>query len=67
MLDPSSLAVFVVAALALLVTPGPAVLYIVARSVDQGRVAGIVSVLGIAVGSLFHIGAAAFPAFSTAA
>jgi threonine/homoserine/homoserine lactone efflux protein len=55
----STLALFVFAALALLITPGPAVLYIVTRSIDQGRLAGIVSVLGIAVGTLFHIAAAA--------
>src|SRR5207237_967589 len=34
---PASLGLFVIAALALLLTPGPAVLYIVTRSVDQGR------------------------------
>jgi threonine/homoserine/homoserine lactone efflux protein len=39
--DVSSLGIFVVAALVLLVTPGPAVLYIVARSLDQGRRAGL--------------------------
>ena len=54
----SSLAVFVVAALALLIVPGPAVVYIVARSIHQGRRAGLVSVLGIHVGTLVHIGAA---------
>ena len=58
MLDWSRLVFFVVAALVLLVTPGPAVLYVVARSVDQGRLAGIVSVLGIGVGTLFHVAAA---------
>lgn len=58
--DLSSLVLFMVAALALLVTPGPAVLYIVARSIDQGRWAGIVSMLGIHVGTLFHVAAAAF-------
>jgi threonine/homoserine/homoserine lactone efflux protein len=57
--DPSSLGVFVLAAIVLLVTPGPAVLYIVARSVDQGRRAGLVSTLGIHVGTLVHIAAAA--------
>lgn len=57
--DSSTLAVFVIAALVLLVTPGPAVLYIVARSIDQGRWAGLVSTLGIAGGSLFHVAAAA--------
>ncbi|MCB0034532.1 MAG: LysE family translocator [Anaerolineales bacterium] len=59
MLDWSTLTIFFVAAAALLITPGPAVLYIVARSVDQGRRAGIVSTLGIAAGTLFHIAAAA--------
>jgi threonine/homoserine/homoserine lactone efflux protein len=52
--------VFAAAALALLVVPGPAVLYIVTRSIDQGRTAGIVSVAGIHVGSLVHVAAAAF-------
>jgi threonine/homoserine/homoserine lactone efflux protein len=56
--DPSRLAVFVAAALALLVVPGPAVLYVVARSIHQGRRAGITSVLGIHVGTLVHIAAA---------
>ena len=56
--DPDSLALFVVAALALLLVPGPAVLYVVARSIHQGRRAGIASVLGIHVGTLVHIAAA---------
>jgi len=50
--------VFLLAALVLLLTPGPAVLYIVARSVDQGRLAGLVSVLSIEVGNFFHVLAA---------
>jgi len=37
--DASMLGPFVVAAVVLLITPGPAVLYIVARSVEQGRLA----------------------------
>jgi threonine/homoserine/homoserine lactone efflux protein len=57
--DPKTITLFVLAALVLLLTPGPAVLYIVARSIDGGRKAGIVSVLGIGVGTLFHIAAAA--------
>jgi threonine/homoserine/homoserine lactone efflux protein len=56
--EPGTLAVFAVAALALLVVPGPAVLYIVARSVHQGRRAGLASVLGIHVGTLVHVLAA---------
>jgi threonine/homoserine/homoserine lactone efflux protein len=59
MLEHTTLGVFVAAALAMLLTPGPAVLYIVTRSVEQGRVAGLVSVLGICTGTLFHVAAAA--------
>ena len=57
--DPTSLGIFVLAALLLLLTPGPAVLYIVTRSIDQGRRAGLVSMLGVHVGTLVHVGAAA--------
>jgi threonine/homoserine/homoserine lactone efflux protein len=49
------LLLFMTAAIVLLVIPGPAVLYIVARSVDQGRRAGLASCLGIATGGLAHI------------
>ena len=55
----SSLGLFVLAALVLLLTPGPAVLYIVTRSIDQGRRAGLISVAGVHVGTLAHILAAA--------
>jgi threonine/homoserine/homoserine lactone efflux protein len=55
----SSLGVFLLAALVLLIIPGPAVLYIVARSIEQGRAAGLVSMLGVHVGTLAHIAAAA--------
>jgi threonine/homoserine/homoserine lactone efflux protein len=57
--EASTLALFAVAAITLLVIPGPAVLYIVARSVDQGRVAGLASVGGVHVGTLLHVAAAA--------
>jgi threonine/homoserine/homoserine lactone efflux protein len=57
--DSSSLTLFVLAALALLLVPGPAVLYIVARSVDQGRKAGLASVIGVGFGSMVHVAAAA--------
>lgn len=56
---PSTLGLFAVAALALLVIPGPSVLYVVTRSVEQGRRAGLVSVLGLHTGTLVHIAAAA--------
>jgi threonine/homoserine/homoserine lactone efflux protein len=57
--EPSTLALFAVAAVTLLVIPGPAVLYIVTRSVDQGRAAGLASVCGVHVGTLVHVAAAA--------
>jgi threonine/homoserine/homoserine lactone efflux protein len=57
--DAATVAVFAAAALALLVVPGPAVLYIVAQSIHRGRGAGLVSMLGIQVGGLVHVAAAA--------
>ena len=57
--DAGTLLVFSAAALALIVVPGPAVLYIVSQSIDRGRLAGFVSALGIAVGALVHVCAAA--------
>lgn len=57
--DPGRLGGFLAATLLLLVIPGPAVLYIVARGVDQGRRAGLVSVLGVGVGNLVQAIAAA--------
>ena len=57
--EVSTLALFTLAAITLLVIPGPAVLYIVTRSVDQGRAAGLASVCGVHVGTLLHVAAAA--------
>ena len=57
--SPEVFAAFAVASLALLIVPGPSVLYIVTRSIDQGRSAGLVSVLGIHTGSVVHVAAAA--------
>ena len=57
--DPTTLALFSAAALALIVVPGPAVLYIVAQGIGGGRLVGIVSALGIAAGGLVHVLAAA--------
>jgi threonine/homoserine/homoserine lactone efflux protein len=58
MFAPSALALFVAAAAALIVTPGPAVLFIVARSAHQGTRAGLVSAMGIAAGGLVHVAGA---------
>ena len=59
MLNFDRLPLFIVASIVLLLTPGPAVLYIIARSIDQGRAAGLVSVLSVEVGNFFHAVAAA--------
>lgn len=56
--DSSTLVIVVLASLALAVVPGPAVLYIVTRSISQGRAAGMASVVGIHLGTLVHIAAA---------
>lgn len=54
----STIALFLLAAIALAVVPGPAVAYIVTQSIDQGRRAGLVSALGVASGGLVHVAAA---------
>jgi threonine/homoserine/homoserine lactone efflux protein len=46
---------FLTASLALLISPGPAVLYIVARSIEQGRLSGLVSVASVEVGNFCHV------------
>ena len=58
--DSSVLLIFVGAATIILFPPGPAVLYLIAKSIDQGPRAGIISVVGIALGSSTHVIAAAF-------
>lgn len=58
MIEPSQLVFFLGAALALLLVPGPAVLYITARSANQGRLAGLVSVLAIESANLLQAVAA---------
>jgi len=57
--ETSTFALFVAAALALLLVPGPAVFYVVARSVEGGRATGLVSVLGVELGTLVHVAFAA--------
>lgn len=55
----STLWLFVAAAAVLVVIPGPNTFYIITRSLQQGRVAGVVSSLGVMAGTLFHIAATA--------
>jgi threonine/homoserine/homoserine lactone efflux protein len=56
--DAASMLVFAAAALALLLVPGPAVMFIVTRSLADGRRAGLAAVLGVQVGALAHVLAA---------
>ena len=60
MIDLHSLLLFVLAGIALNLTPGPDMMYTIARSLGQGRLAGVVSALGIGTGSVAHILAAGF-------
>ena len=60
MLGITGFTLFIVAVMLLSVTPGPDTAYIVGRSVAQGRGAGVVSALGIALGCIVHTLACAF-------
>lgn len=51
---------FALASLVMVLTPGPNMVYCVSRSICQGRMAGIISLCGVAVGFLVHMAAAAF-------
>ncbi|MQA28779.1 MAG: LysE family translocator [Luteitalea sp.] len=60
MFGTEHLGIFVVSGILLNLTPGQDTLYILGRTVSQGRRAGLLSVLGIVSGSILHTGAAAF-------
>jgi threonine/homoserine/homoserine lactone efflux protein len=55
----SALELFAIAALALIVIPGPAVLYIVSQSVGHGRKSGLAAVAGVEIGAFVHVAGAA--------
>jgi threonine/homoserine/homoserine lactone efflux protein len=57
--DGESLLAFIAAALVVLLTPGPGVIYVVTLSLTQGRRAGLLSVLGLSAGALIQVAAAA--------
>ncbi len=57
--SPATIAAFAAASLLLLIIPGPAVLYVVNRSVSDGRQAGLAGVAGLTLGNLVHAIAAA--------
>jgi threonine/homoserine/homoserine lactone efflux protein len=55
----SAYGVFLATAIALLLVPGPAVLYVVTRSIEMGRGGGLASVAGITTGTAVFVGLAA--------
>lgn len=60
MISPDTWLLFVAASIALAITPGPNLVYLVARTVAQGRRAGLVSLAGTTSGFVCHVLAAAF-------
>jgi threonine/homoserine/homoserine lactone efflux protein len=55
MIPINDLFIFALAALGLVITPGPNMIYLISRSITQGRKAGFISLLGVICGFLFHI------------
>lgn len=55
MIAQKDLLVFLIAAIAMSITPGPNMIYLISRSITQGKKAGITSLLGVLCGFLFHI------------
>jgi threonine/homoserine/homoserine lactone efflux protein len=58
--EPATLLLFAASAATLVLIPGPNLIYIVTRSVESGRRAGLASVLGVETGTMIHVAAAAF-------
>lgn len=53
--SPATYAVFLATAIVLLLVPGPAVLYVVTRSIEMGRSGGLASVAGITTGTVAYV------------
>lgn len=58
-MNAHSLAIYVAASLALIATPGQDMIYVIGRSLAQGRIAGLCSALGVCIGILVHTALAA--------
>ncbi|QEC44615.1 LysE family translocator [Pseudobacter ginsenosidimutans] len=54
MIPLAELWIFIIAAFALVITPGPNMLYLISRSITQGKKAGLISLVGVVLGFLFH-------------
>lgn len=59
MLEATNFGLFVAAATLLAITPGPGLLYVLARSIKGGRTEGLASSFGTAIGGFIHVVAAA--------
>ncbi len=59
MIPLNELALFMLAALGMVLTPGPNMMYLVSRSICQGRAAGLISLAGVVIGFLFYMLSAA--------
>lgn len=55
MLPIQQILIFAIAALVLVISPGPNMIYIISRSITQGKKAGLISLAGVMCGFLFHI------------
>jgi threonine/homoserine/homoserine lactone efflux protein len=55
MIPSKELLIFAIAALVLVLTPGPNMIYLISRSVCQGRFAGVISLFGVVTGFVFHM------------
>ena len=60
MIEPTKFILFVSVSWALIIAPGPDMLYVITRGVTQGRRAGMLSAVGVICGILVHTTAAAF-------
>lgn len=60
MIEPTNFALFIAVSWALIVAPGPDMLYVITRGMAHGRRAGMLSAVGVVCGILVHTTAAAF-------
>jgi threonine/homoserine/homoserine lactone efflux protein len=58
--NTTNLIAFALVALGMVLTPGPNMIYLISRSICQGRLAGLISVGGVALGFVFYMLCAAF-------
>jgi threonine/homoserine/homoserine lactone efflux protein len=58
--ETTSLLAFAMIALGMVLTPGPNMVYLISRSICQGRMAGLISLGGVALGFVFYMMCAAF-------